>query len=207
MLDKVSFTGGAEIGWLHAMFPSATLSVTRDKLDLKVFLMGRYLFSPEQVVAIDQGSATRGLARIEIHHNISYYPQDIVFLCTDKPSQLIAQVEKMGFLPSAHPDSVQVKQGIPTKWQSLVALVVFWNLFIIVDIYGSNNQETRGFLSTLVMFLLFSGSIAIQRARWLQRLILKPGRSPGEIKAWLYMLAFMSGLMSIVMACSLLVRD
>lgn len=206
--DKISSTGGARIGWVNASWPFATLTATRDRLDLNASVIGRYSFSPEQVVTIEKYTTIPILGwGIKIRHNVASYPKHIVFWCFGTPGSLVAQIAETGFLPAARPDSIPANQGIPARWQALVAIVILWNLLFMADMHGSSGPEaTPGLFSFLAVLLVCSGSIALWRVRWLQTLILKPGRSPSEMKAWLYLLAFISGIMSIAMACALLVK-
>jgi hypothetical protein len=57
-----------------------------------------------------------------------------------------------------------------------------------------------GLYSLLALFLLFIGSISIWKSSWLQSVILKPGRSPSEIKAWLNLLVLVSAFIFVIIS-------
>lgn len=197
--DTVSCTGGARIGWVNATWPFATLTARRDALVLNATLIGRYSFAPTQVISIERYTSIPLLGSgIRINHNIPTYPKKIVFWCLGSPDSLIRRMEETGFLPSADPDSLPPDLGMPVRWQAVVAIVGLWNLLLIMDVgFPPGARSKPGWFSFLAIFLLFVGSVAMWRVRWFQRCILKPNRSPSEIKAWLYLLALIGGLMSL----------
>ena len=193
----VSAVGGARIGWVNATWPFARLRAQRGRLVLNATLIGKYSFAPDQVVSIEKYTVIPFLGwGIRIHHNISTYPKKIVFWCFGSPESLISRIEETGFVPKADPDSVPAPRGMPVRWQALAALIVLWNGLGLLDHYvvGGFPGEP-GVLVLAALLLLFVGSVAMWRSRLLQRLILKPGRSCEEIKAWLYLLALVSGVL------------
>lgn len=196
--DAVSSTGGARIGRMNATWPFATLTARRDTLLLNATLLGRYSFDPTQVISIEKYTLIPVLGSgIRIHHNVPTYPKKIVFWCFT-PASLIRRIKETGFLPSADPDSLPPDRGMPIRWQAAVVMIVLWNLLFLLDIgLPPKTPPKPGWFTWLAVFLLFAGSVAIWRVRWLQRCILKPDRSPSEIKAWLYLLALVGGLMSL----------
>lgn len=204
---KISSTGGARIGWVNASWPFATLTATRDQLELNASVIGKYTFSPAQVISIEKYTTIPVLGwGIRIKHNVASYPSHIVFWCFGSPASLIARIGGTGFAPCGSPDSVSANRGIPARWQTLTAIVVLWNLLFMADMHLERGQHpTPGAFSFLAVLLMFVGSVAIWRVRWLQCLVLKVGRSPSEIKAWLYLLALVSGIMSVAMAVALMV--
>lgn len=202
--DHVSSVGGARIGWINATWPFARLTARRDQLILNGTLIGKYSFSPEQVVAIEKYTVIPILGwGIRIHHSVADYPRKIVFWCFGSPESLIRRIQETGFVAKADPDSVPTGRGMPVRWQALVAIVALWNGLLMLDMRQSGGSAGRPGTFTLVAFLLlFLGSVGIWRSPLLQRAILKPGRSCEEIKAWLYLLALGSGLMSVSMLSS-----
>lgn len=197
----MSSVGGARIGWINATWPFATLTAREDQLVLNVTLIGKYSFTPEQVVAIEKYTVIPILGwGIRIHHSVAAYPRKIVFWCFGSPESLIRRIQETGFVAKADPDSMPTHRGIPVRWQSFVAILVLWNGLLLLDVRQSGGLGGRPGTFTLVgLLLLFLGSVGIWRSPLLQRAILKPGRSCGEIKAWLYLLALVSGLLSAVM--------
>jgi len=203
---KISSTGGARVGWANATWPFATLTVTRDQLKLNATLLGKYTFSADQIVSIEEyGTNSLLSSGVQIKHNVASYPSQIVFWCLGSPASLIAKIVGTGFAPCASPDSVPANRGIPTRWQALVAIVVLWNFLFIAGVFVPLGEHPRPVVFFLVAVLLvFLGSVAIWRVRWLQWLVLKPGRSLGEIKAFLYLLASVSGTLSLAFGCAVL---
>lgn len=201
----VRSTGGARIGWINATWPFATLTAQQEQLVLNATLLGKYSFAPEQVVEIEQYMALPILGwGIRIHHNIPTYPRKIIFWCLGSPASLIERIRETGFTPKASPDSVPVNRGIPVRWQALVVMGVLWNALLLLDTYRAGGTAGKpggkpGVLMLIALLLLFAGSVTIWWSRFLQRLILKPERSSTEIKAWLYLLALVSGMMLIFM--------
>jgi len=202
MEPKMSATGGARIGWVNASFPCATLTATPDKLELNASVIGKYIFSPSQVISIERYTTIPVLAwGIRIRHNVASYPSHIVFWCFGRPATLVSRIQDAGFLPSGSLDDIPVNRGVPTRWQTLLAMAILWNLLLVTDIYLSPGLPPKpGAFSFLAVFLVFVGSIAIWRMNWLQRLVLKPGRGLSEIQAWLYLLPLVSGILSVAMA-------
>jgi hypothetical protein len=45
--------GGARIGWINASWPLAELSVTPRSLVIRVWPLGTYTFTPEQIVRVE----------------------------------------------------------------------------------------------------------------------------------------------------------
>ena len=191
--------GGARIGWVNATWPFAILTVQRDLLVLNATLIGKYSFRPEQVVAIERYSIIPFLGwGIRIQHNDSTYPKKIVYWCLGSPGSLLRRIRDSGFVPMSSPDAVQVGRGLPVRWQSIVAMVLLWNALGFLDMYTVLGRLTwpatwkPGIFALLALLLMFTGSLAIWRSRVLQYLILRPGHSCSEIKAWLYLLAEVS---------------
>ncbi len=203
--DKVSSTGGARIGWVNATWPFAKLTARQNKLDLNATLIGRYTFSADQVISIDKYVIIPVLGwGIRIHHNIPTYPKKIVFWCVGSPNSLIRKIKETGFLPGADPDSIPPRLGIPVRWQAVVAIAALWNLLLMMDMGLPPKPGSQpGWFSFLAVFLVFTGAVSIWRVPWLQRCVLNPERSPGEIKAWLNLLALVCGFLSIIMLVTL----
>lgn len=200
--DYVSSTGGAQIGWVNATWPFARLSAQQNQLVLNASLIGKYSFTPEQVVAIEKYTLIPLLGwGLRIHHNIPTYPKKIVFWCFGSPQSLIGKIEETGFVAKASPDSVPADRGMPVRWQALVSIVLLWNGLLLLDMQFA---QQPGVFSLVAVLLLFIGSVAIWRVPFLRHIIMKPGRSCEEIKAFLYLLALVSGLLSICMVSALL---
>jgi hypothetical protein len=104
-------------------------------------------------------------------------------------------------MPAADPKKISPNLGIPVKWQALVLIVALWNILLFADMGGFPQAGFKpGLYSLLALFLLFIGSISIWKSSWLQSVILKPGRSPSEIKAWLNLLVLVSAFIFVIIS-------
>ena len=87
--DKVCYLGGARVGGMGASWPLARLTVTRDRLMLKIRLLGTFEFTPQDIVSIDpQRSIPLIGAAIRIRHKRTEYPEEITFghfSCSGRP--------------------------------------------------------------------------------------------------------------------------
>ncbi len=190
---------------MNGTWPCATLTARQDQLILNASLLGKYSFSPEQVVAIEKYTVIPILGwGIRIQHNVATYPRKIVFWCFGRPESLIRRIQETGFVARADPDSVPTGRGMPVRWQALVAIIALWNALLLLDMRQSGGSPGKPGTFTLVaLLLLFLGSVGIWRSALLQRAILKPGRSCGEIKAWLYLLALLSAMCVVLLSLQL----
>jgi hypothetical protein len=204
--DYASWTGGARIGWVNASWPFATLSARQDQLVLSGSLLGKYTFAPEQVIAIETYTLIPVLGwGLRIYHNIPTYPKKIIFWYLGSPDSLIRQIQAAGFIAKASSESIPVDRGIPVRWQSVVTIVLLLNGLFLLDMHRAGRFPHLPEVFTLVALLLvFFGSMALWWSPLLQHVIMKPDRSCGEIRAWLYLLTLVSGLMSIFVVCFML---
>jgi hypothetical protein len=200
--EMLSITGGARVGWINATWPLAKLIVQKNRIDLNATLIGKYSFTQEQVISIKKYTTIPILGwGIQIIHNISEYPKKIIFWSFSNPESVITKIQETGFLPSADPSKISPNIGIPVKWQAIVLIVALWNILLIADMGGFPQPGFKpGSFTLLALSLLFIGSISIWKSLWLHSMILKPGRSPSEIKAWLNLLALVSGLLFVIMS-------
>ena len=200
--EMLSITGGARVGWINATWPFAKLTVQKNKIDLNATLIGKYSFTQEQIISINKYTTIPILGwGIQIVHNISEYPKKIIFSSFSNPESIITKIQETGFLPSADPSKIPPNIGIPVKWQAIVLIVALWNILLFADMGGFPQLGSKpGSFTLLALSLLFIGSISIWKSLWLQSMILKPGRSPSEIKAWLNLLALVSGLLFVILS-------
>jgi len=200
----LTVSGGAKIGWIGASWPLATLAVTRDSLNLNVRLLGKYAFTPDQVTSIENHTVFPIFGRgIKINHNVSSYPKNIVFNSFGNPDDLIAKITETGFIPRGSIGSIDAERGIPVRWQAIAAIFVLWDILLMADgmqfIPLKSTQIKPGLFSLLAVALLFVGSVSFGRVKFLQDLIMKPGRSPSEIKPWLNLIGLVSGIFTVVL--------
>jgi len=127
--NKLRLTGGARIAGVNVTWPFAILTVSRDELDLNASLIGKYRFSPDQVISIEKHVSIPLLAwGIRIHHNVPDYPQEIVFWHVASPDSLLKMIEETGFVPSADRESALPPRGMSVRWQAVVVLMILFAL-------------------------------------------------------------------------------
>src|SRR4051812_83748 len=92
--------GGAHIGWTHASWPLATLSITEGRLLLSVLLLGTYTFEPAEVIALErQGTVPFFTTGVRIVHSRLDIPRIIVFSGGGDPEKLTDRIRLAGFQP------------------------------------------------------------------------------------------------------------
>lgn len=100
MDQKISKTGGVNIGWFNATWPFATLTVSKSILDIKLIWSSAYRFKPEEIILIEPYIEIPFLGwGIKINHIVPKYPKKIIFWCFGNPHKLIKQIDNIGFIP------------------------------------------------------------------------------------------------------------
>lgn len=206
MAQPLNVTGGAQIGWMNATWPLAQLSSTSDELTVTAYLLGTYTFRPDQVSQVEKFVMIPLLGwGVRIRHCVSDYPQRIIFWCLASPDRLLRRIRESGFVPSASRSLTIEGRGIPVRWSVIITTVAVWNAFFLLDFSRSRGPSpTPGLFACIALLLLFTLSVATLRSPSVQRLVLKPGRSVGEIRAVLRLLAFISGIMLVAFSIFLL---
>ena len=141
-MTQLKYTGGARIGMSNATWPFATLTVTKDRLDLNATIFGNYSFTSEDIVSIEpySGMMSSGL---KINHKISKYKDKVIFWSFKNPQSIINEIQSVGFFDNetTNIDSVIKKEvidkqkqgGFPIKIPFAVGIVVIWNILFIMD--------------------------------------------------------------------------
>lgn len=94
----VEETGGARIGIKSASWPFARLTATKKDLRLRVKLIGRYQFSPEEVTRIEVIKVIPLVGRgIRIHHQKEEYPEKVIFWTLSDPLPIAKRLVDAGF--------------------------------------------------------------------------------------------------------------
>ncbi len=193
-------TGGVRIGWFHASWPFATLYASPSELRLKVLLSEDYRFRSDQVSGFERiGSIPLLSQGIQINHVVPDYPEKIIFY-GGNPDRLIAAIHDAGFRPTAAAASAPRRDGIPVRWQAILLIVALWNLpFLIEGGFTPGSAPSKiGATQLVALVAFFLASIALQRSKSLQALVLKPGRSMGEIKHVVSLFTLVTGFLSLV---------
>ena len=201
MSREIKLTGGARIGWVSSSYPFARLTISEEKLSLKS-LLGSFSFSPEQVASLQPygwllSSGTR------IVHTNPAYPETIVFLSLRSPRSVIEQIRRLGFNPSASPESVLSREGFPFQTSFMIAGILVWNALFLVHRWMGTEP---GLLAALGLALLLFTSIAVGWSARLQSVVLKPGRHVTEIRSVLLLAQLVGGFLLIGLMIKILAR-
>jgi hypothetical protein len=202
MPQQFTITGGARIGWTNATWPLAKLSVGPDKLTISIAILGIYSFAPHEVLAVEKYVRIPLLSwGVRIHHCKADYPQRVIFWCLGNPNVVLQGIRDSGFLPTAPSSPPPQRRGIAMRWSAVILAIIAWNSLFLFD--GNRPGQFPShpgpfILAPLIFsFLLSIGTLKSPR---LQRIILKPGRSIGEIRPFFRLLAFISGLLLVILS-------
>jgi hypothetical protein len=207
MPQSFTITGGARVGWTNASWPLAKLSASPDKLTISIALLGTYSFAPDEVSAVERYVMIPVLGwGVRICHCKVDCPQRVIFWCLGSPNTVLQGIRSAGFLPTATAPLSPQHRGIAMRWSAIIAAVIVWNaLFFFNHIRSGQNPSQPGPIILAPLVFAFALSVGTLKLPQLQRIILKPGRSVGEIEPFLRLLAFVSGLLliifSILIAC------
>jgi len=189
--EKITITGGANIGMVNVSWPLATLIAETGRIHIKAFFLGEYTFSPNQVIAIEKYTIIPFFGSgIRIKHTVSGYPRNIIFWCLCNPEKLIARISKVGFSPQAPKNTIPVHQGIPVRWQSIILLLIVWNgLFYMGMRTSAEPTQINNIYTLIALSIVFSISMGVKKGSIvLQKIILKPNRNFTEIKPFINLL-------------------
>jgi hypothetical protein len=197
MGEVFATTGGARIGWLNASFPFARLTVSGETVELRVFLLGTYVFKSESVRDISRyGWIPFFYSGIQIHHSVSSYPERIIFWCLGNPDKLLERIRMTGFQPTALESGKPSRVGWAVRWQIALLAVLAWNVFFLLDReFHFPWKFAPGFFGMLAVALTMIAAAAIIRVEAFQSVVLKPGRDAGEIRHWAKFIIFLCGFL------------
>jgi len=193
-------TSSARVAGINANGPLAKLTVTHDKIIFRVLLLGRYEFTPEQVVSLSLGKGwISWLNYLRIEHAVADYPEDLRFYPPGGVEKALQQIRATGFQPSAPTGAAPVRHGIPVRWRAIVATILIWNALFFVDPAVRHLHGCRpDFRILLPVIFLLAACSAVRWIAALQWLVLKPGRRVGEINPWLNLLTLLMTIFLIV---------
>lgn len=203
-MEKVKVTGGARIGAANATWPFASLTVTKDKLQLNATIIGNLIFKPDDIVSIE----LYRINGIKINHKVPEYKDRVVFWTFSNSTNLIKKIEQTGFLTNTDPidtkfaqkvEAYQSKGGFPIKTSAAIAIVLIWNIFFLIDIQnyfgGDNDTSPLGIGAQLGMGFVLLICVLLFTFEPVRKLILKEGRTVEDIKTFLFFLMFICGFM------------
>lgn len=196
-------TGGARVGWINASWPLAKLTATPDELIVSAAPLGTYRFAPNQVSSIEKYVMLPVIGSgIRINHARADYPRRLIFWCWGNPDRILQGIRDAGFLPAAPVSAIPVKRGIPVRWSAVSVAVLIWKGLFFLDPAdrSSHVSEHSSPLILAPLVFIFAASLGTLKLPALQRLVLKPGRSVGEIRAFLGLLVLVSSILLIAFA-------
>jgi len=193
-IARVSQRGGAQVGWLNASWPLASIQITPGSLTVSV--LGDYVFAPADVHAIESvGSIPLLSTGIRIHHTRPDYPEKIVFYGMGR-DRLVQAASAAGFrVGEPH---LQTKRGFPVRFSAVVAALLLWNGLFLLDTGGHpfGGPRKPGLLVFVALALFCAIATLVPRSPRLQQLILREGRHIGEIRGFLRFTQFIAGAMA-----------
>jgi hypothetical protein len=195
-MSEVSFTGGSMVGWVNASWPLARL--TASPQILKLSTLGKYEFSPQQVVSFEPYGSIPVLARgIRIVHNRPDYPRSIVFWCMASRDKVLKRMDEAGFRPAGEALFPPRPGGLPIRLSVIISFIVLWNaLFFLDDPW--HRPPTPGPFSMLAIFLAFVFCLGVHRSSSLQAVVLTKGHSVGEIKSLLILIQVVAAFLLVI---------
>ena len=193
-------TGGARIGWTNASWPLAKLEAGPDKLAISVGILGTYSFAPDEVMAVERYVMIPVIGwGIRVRHCKRDCPERVIFWCLGSPDTVLQGIRASGFQPAAsRPAAGYQTRGIPIRWSAIIITFAVWNAFFLLGMRGNRFPPLPGPFTVAPLLFLFVLSIGTLKFPLFQRLVLKPGRSVGEIRPLLRLLTFISGFLLVI---------
>jgi hypothetical protein len=175
---------GTEVGGVRG---PATMVVRPSRLTIYIGLE-RYKLNPEQVLSFQKKSN-----ELQINHTSPSCSAKFLISGTKPADKIIAEIEAIGFHPSANPQDAFNREGSALRRKASVIGVLIWNLLFlssyIPKTFGVNVPQVFPIRTILgpgpliAISLVFTLSIAARYIPIVQKLILKPGRDIGEISS------------------------
>ncbi len=95
LLEEV---GGARVGLKNASWPFARLTMSKKELRLRVKLIGRYRFRPEDIKEVEVVRFLPVIGKgIRIHHHKEDYPNRLIFWTLSDPKGIAERFRGAGF--------------------------------------------------------------------------------------------------------------
>jgi hypothetical protein len=204
IMDEIKETGGAKIGMANVTWPFATLTVTKDTLELNASIIGNLVFQPTDIISIEPHSSFLS-SGLKINHSVPNYKDEVIFWTFGNVNYLLLKIEQIGFLNRNAPisdktinaiTSSQLKGGFPIKKWFANTVLAIWSLLLLYDFTNSNTEGLPvgiGFQSALG--IIFGIGVLLLISDPFRQLILKEGRTLDDIKKFVYFLLFISGIM------------
>ncbi|MDX2213250.1 MAG: hypothetical protein SFY66_08165 [Oculatellaceae cyanobacterium bins.114] len=191
--QPITFKGKLHAG--NAWAGLAILTITSSQITLRSFLV-EYKFESQQIAALEQTDS----GSVLIKHILTEYPSEIRFSPSIAASEVIAQISRIGFIPTASIEDVPIREGVPIRVLSLIPMVILVVFLLVMDnLLGwvKLHPHQFGKYSPLGMTALFAFSLSIRLIPAIQNFILRPGRHIGEIAPSLNLVLLVSGVLSV----------
>lgn len=206
---EIKETGGARIGMANATWPFATLTVNKEMLQLNAAIIGNLVFKPGDIVSIEPYTTILSFGKgIKINHRVGNYNQKVIFWTMSNPAALIDKIKQTGFLNNTNQinatlnkeiTAAQAQGGFPIKIPLVIAIVVLWNIFFLVDF---KNNATPGIGSQLALGFILITCILLLTFEPVRRLILKEGRTIDSIRGFIFFLMIIIGFILLMITIS-----
>jgi hypothetical protein len=202
MIPTFKATGGAGAGGINATWPLAKLEASADSLRVSILTLGIYSFTPGTVVSITRYTRFPIFGwGIQIQHCVPDYLARLIFWCLGNPVTLLAGIRDSGFQPEAPASAIPPRRGLALRWSAIVIAAALWNGFFLLDmLWQHRTSPMPGGFSLLAISLVLASCIATIQAPAFRQLVLKPGRSIGEIRPILNLLLLVSGSIFVVLS-------
>lgn len=212
MTEKFTLTGGARIGMANASFPFADLYVDKEVLKINASIVGNLVFQPKDIISIEAYSSIPIIGNgIKIIHRIEKYNSNVIFWTFKNPNTVIDEIKKTGFLENTNSvistEDLKILErqnqgGFPIKKPVAVFFIIAWNLLFLSDIIPFMLQDKKeglpiGIGVKLALGLVFISSVLALVSGKFRGLILKEGREFDDIKKFIYLTAFITGILFI----------
>lgn len=197
-MTELNITGGARIGWANAQWPFATLSVTKDKMELNSSILGNLVFKPADIISIEIGDVTLFKKGIQINHRVDNYSAKVLFSASDGPDVLYKKIHDTGFLTNKGPippetameiEAMQASGTFPFRTPAIIAIILIWNICCLATFFNIYKESARpGSFSGIAVplgFMLLT-CVLLLTAQPVRSLLLKEGRTVEHIKKAAY---------------------
>jgi len=201
-MAQTSQRGGAQVGWLSASWPLASIKI--DSATLTMRALGAYTLNPSEVSAIEPvGSIPVLTTGIRIHHTRPDYPEKLVFYSMGRQESLLQALGAAGF--KVGQPGIKESRGFPVRVSAIVVAILVWNLLFFLDRHGRDflSTSTAGPFSFAALVLAFLVATITPYSSRLQDFILREGRAVGEIRGFLRLLQLVTAVLALGTAWSL----
>ena len=132
---------------------------------------------------------------VRINHLKADYPEKVIFWCLGSPDTVLRGIQSAGFQPKSPHPVQSVSRTFPLRWASVAVVIILWNALIGFDLWQTPHPGLGVLAALGVLFFGSTGVWWLPPVRWA---IMKPGRSPSEIRPLFNLLSLVSGFMLVI---------